>query len=115
MFKTAAQGDCGSALQLVVRGVASSGATGGASLGGEGGDEVIKFWGCSRWPECDFRDVLPRRLAQPRLCLEAAGSDGFKVAILYHPLPWNVERKAAGACGVSPEPLCVVHTDACAA
>lgn len=83
MFKTANQGGCGAPLQLVVRAMPSPGNApggGGATSGNEGTD-VIEFWGCSRWPECDFRDVLPRRLAQPRLCLEAAGTAGFKVGV----------------------------------
>ncbi len=44
-------------------------------------DVVVEFWGCERWPECDFRDVLPKRLLTPQLALEAAPSDGFKVTI----------------------------------
>lgn len=42
-------------------------------------DVAVEFWGCARWPECDFRDVLPKRLAAPQIALEAAPCGGFKV------------------------------------
>lgn len=44
-------------------------------------DVAVEFWGCARWPECDFRDVLPKRLAAPQIALEAAPSVGFKVTV----------------------------------
>ena len=70
VFKTAQQG-CGAALVAVSRSVPSA--------SGQGAPEVVEFWGCSTWPQCDFREVLPRRLASPQFTLEAAGSWGFRV------------------------------------
>ena len=106
MFKTADQGGCDAPLQLVVRALPSpgsshapgSGGGGGAKSGSDSADDVIEFWGCSRWPGCEFRDVLPRRLAQPRLCLEAAGTAGFLVGSWLMPFP-------CGILSVSPDDL----------
>lgn len=46
-------------------------------------DDVAEFWGCTRFPDCDFRDVPSKRLLAPQVALEAASSDTFKVS------PWR--------------------------
>lgn len=73
MFKVAHAAGCGADLRFGVK-------TLPAAVPGKE-DDVVEFWGCTRWPECDFRDVLPKRLCMPQVTLEAASADAFKVCL----------------------------------
>ena len=64
-------------------------------------DIVVEFWGCVRWPECDFREVLPKQLVAPQVDLEALPSGGFKVsavdpaAVILNPTPCFIRKQTA--------------------
>lgn len=37
------------------------------------------FWGCSRWPDCDYREGPTDRLPSPQVALEALSTQAFTV------------------------------------
>jgi hypothetical protein len=42
--------------------------------------ELIECWSCEKYPQCDFKEFIQKRLYIPQVSLEAVDRETFKVA-----------------------------------